>query len=65
MIYAKYAEYAQICTICINQNMQNMQNKYFSIVLKNMLKYDEHPRLWPSKLGQTCSVTTHAHIITH
>ena len=25
------------------QNLQNLQNKYFSIFLKNMLKYDEHP----------------------
>jgi hypothetical protein len=44
--YAKYEKYAYLCIICTvqnMQNMQNMQNKYFSIFLKNMLIYDEHP----------------------
>jgi hypothetical protein len=33
------------------QNLQNLQNKYFSIFLKNMLKYDEHPDGIPDPVG--------------
>ena len=56
-------KYAQICTICIDQNMQNMQNmhslKYAKYakevllqhILKNMLKYDEHPDGIPDPVG--------------
>ena len=39
------------------QNLQNLQNKYFSIFLKNMLKYDEHPGYTPtgSRISSGCS----------